>query len=62
MLGGERVIEIEGERHDVKAGSYAFINNNLKHQFINTGTETFYFFVLFYLKGINAYKHNREFK
>ncbi len=39
VLGGEGVIEIEGKSHDVKAGSFAFISNNLEHQFLNTGKD-----------------------
>lgn len=38
VLGGEGVIDIEGKKHAVKMGSYAFISSNLEHQFLNTGS------------------------
>lgn len=43
ILSGKGVIEIEGEKHDVREGSYAFIPPDTEHQFLNTGADVFTF-------------------
>lgn len=43
VVGGQGIIEMEGQNHEVKMGSYAFIPNDVEHQLKNTGSDTFSF-------------------
>ncbi len=43
VIEGEGEIFIDGVSHPVSQGSYAFIENNLLHQFVNKGTSTLKF-------------------
>jgi len=36
VLEGEGYVEMEHEKHPIKAGSYAFIPNGMQHQLVNT--------------------------
>ncbi len=43
MIEGEGVLMIDGEDHAVKAGSFAYVPSNARHQFRNCGTKPFKF-------------------
>jgi quercetin dioxygenase-like cupin family protein len=43
MVEGSGVLMIEGEKHPVTQGSYAFVPANADHQFRNTGQAPFRF-------------------
>lgn len=41
VISGQGTLEIEGERHALKTGSFAFVPPNVEHQYMNTGAEDF---------------------
>ena len=43
VVSGEGMIELEGQNHPVREGSYAFIPGGANHQFTNTGDRPFVF-------------------
>lgn len=43
MIEGDGVLEIEGETHPVKSGSYAYVPADKEHQFRNAGDGMFRF-------------------
>lgn len=43
IVKGEGLLEMEGQIHELKTGSYAFVPNDVEHQFRNTGEDTFSF-------------------
>lgn len=43
MLEGEGILFIDGEEHEVKQGSYAYVPEGKLHQFKNTGQGVFKF-------------------
>jgi len=41
VISGRGTLEIDGKKHELPAGSFAFVPPNQKHQYSNTGKEDF---------------------
>lgn len=51
MIEGKGELMIEGEVHQVEAGSFAYVDSDKLHQFRNTGKETFKFICIVPTEG-----------